>query len=1329
MPDVDADKPPSPEPVPSTAPLQIGSYRLVHPLGSGGMSSVFLATHVESGHEVALKVLPRSLAKNPTLLQRFLREAKSAESLEHPNIVAIYDRGSEQGRYYLVLEYVSGGDLHDWVRLNGPMPVDRAVGVAIEVARGLEFAAERGLIHRDLKPANILFTAEGHPKITDLGLAVQLSEEDERVTRDGTTVGTVDYMSPEQARDSRATSVRSDIYSLGCTLYHLLTGAPPFTGGTVPEKLKRHATETPPDLRIARPDVPEALAKIVSKMLAKRPEKRHASYADLVAELEKVPLDAGTHDGPLYALVDDGEEDLGSGFLKPGDNRAAAATRVIEPGRDGSNGAGRGAKPVASPSRPEINLAALAGLEDDKAPAARKRGRAAESEPRRPGPAGAAGEAGSASEAVLARGLTAPPPRVGGQPAGSPQDLNESIVRGLLLGGALVLIGLVVVWALRAGGGSEDAAGGPDEVAAAPVEGGPEPLEPPVPTPVPVPVARGPLAVPETAWTEPVDTDTPPAAEPALPDGLLRGFAPAWLGRDPAIPGPVQRVRRIPGPDDPGALPTIARAGATPAGTIEIADDGPFFESDLALVTRPRRVRAAAGYRPIVVLDPPRASSPGRPASAWVTIEGQHLVLEGLDLVVPLDAWPESLSAVFACPSGSLVLRDCTVTFAGSGSRRIVLARLGQGGAAAPPRLALERTWVSGPAVTAVEFHEGGGEVVLDRSVVLAGDAPVVDASRPPAVGAKGARRLVLFRDLLVSRQPLLQSATSATAPPVTVRALGTTVARLEGAAGASLIALRGNPPAGLAAAIDWAGDRNTFVGWNGWLSVDPGTGRRVDVADLAAARRTWGAQEGRSREETEPLHAELGAWATPVTLSSLAEGGLAPATLARVAPPTPGLAFRTLDRFEPRPAPPPLPDVPPRGATESTFNTAGAPWNGDLGKYLADQVPKRTAAAVFVRVRGHGRHTMSPYAVPDGVSLWIEVEPPAAGAGDPVTFAAAPGASAPALLSTRRGDLVIRGARFQRAGDSDLEHLIRVEDGHLALERCRLAAEGAVAGADGGRLVAFVAATTRTIPGRWSAAGGISSTANERPTARLDRCVLSTGGVAVEARLGHGVVWAGETAVAAGRAAFRLEPADVGRARFAADLQLIRCTVAAQGDFVEVGGWSGRTPGPNRPWLVATERCAFVDLAAAGGPPSVLLRGAADVLARGILTWQSDGDAYQPGRFAVAEGVDAGQAPTPDLRRDWVGLWGAVHIQAATGPPAASLQLAGGRSDPSRLAPESLRLVGPRADLGAPPEVVAPPPPPPVETRKAAAPGTGRPGQAPVKSIRPHGLPRGQPF
>ena len=292
--------------------IRIGSYRLTRSLGTGGMSSVFHAVHSESGNEVALKILPRSLAKNSAVLQRFLREAKNAEALEHPNIVAIYDRGVDQGRYYLVLEFIDGGDFHDRIRSTGPLSPAETISVARAVAEALKYAAGRGVIHRDVKPANILGSKAGLVKVADLGLALQAEADDERVTRDGTTVGTVDYMAPEQARDSRAASIQSDMYSLGCTLYYLLTGTPPYPGGDVAERLSRHFTQPAQDPRRARPEVPDVLAVIVLRLMAKKPDDRYADYDALIAALDAAagraaPVPSATES--LDALIDDDDDD------------------------------------------------------------------------------------------------------------------------------------------------------------------------------------------------------------------------------------------------------------------------------------------------------------------------------------------------------------------------------------------------------------------------------------------------------------------------------------------------------------------------------------------------------------------------------------------------------------------------------------------------------------------------------------------------------------------------------------------------------------------------------------------------------------------------------------------------------------------------------------------------------------------------------------------------------------------------------------------------------------------------------------------------------------
>ena len=218
------------------------------------------------------------------------------------------------------MEYVSGGDLHDGIQRNGPLGAVEAVSVVKSVAEGLKYAAGRGVIHRDIKPSNILRTPSGQIKIIDLGLALQGEFEDERVTREGTTVGTVDYMAPEQARDSRATSIRSDIYSLGCTFYYLLTGIPPFPGGDITDKL--HAARQiirSGRPRISAPDVPIEITSIIRIMMAKRPEDRFAAYDDLTAALEAVPLDATGTSSPVALMPLD--ETTGDDPLAAADDR------------------------------------------------------------------------------------------------------------------------------------------------------------------------------------------------------------------------------------------------------------------------------------------------------------------------------------------------------------------------------------------------------------------------------------------------------------------------------------------------------------------------------------------------------------------------------------------------------------------------------------------------------------------------------------------------------------------------------------------------------------------------------------------------------------------------------------------------------------------------------------------------------------------------------------------------------------------------------------------------------------------------------------------------
>jgi serine/threonine protein kinase len=273
-----------------TAELVLGHYLLLEPLGAGGMGQVFKARHCPLDRVVALKVLQRKYAENPTLVQRFQREARAAARLQHPNVVMALDAGDVRGRHYLAMEYVEGSDLAVLVERFGPFDVAQACDVIRQAALGLQHAHERGIVHRDIKPDNLLLTAsEGLVKILDLGL-VRLdylpdSGDGQSLTPLNKLLGTIDYIAPEQGRDAHGVDIRADLYSLGCTFYFLLAGRAPWAGVPAHDKLQKQQTEDPAPVESLRPGVPPAVAATVRKLMAKRPEDRFQTPAEVARVL------------------------------------------------------------------------------------------------------------------------------------------------------------------------------------------------------------------------------------------------------------------------------------------------------------------------------------------------------------------------------------------------------------------------------------------------------------------------------------------------------------------------------------------------------------------------------------------------------------------------------------------------------------------------------------------------------------------------------------------------------------------------------------------------------------------------------------------------------------------------------------------------------------------------------------------------------------------------------------------------------------------------------------------------------------------------------------
>jgi eukaryotic-like serine/threonine-protein kinase len=295
----------------------LGKYKLLDHLGTGGMSSVYLAEHVLMQRRVAIKVLPKHRVDDSTYLARFHREAQAAAALDHRNIVRAYDVDNEGNLHYFVMEYVEGRDLQHIVQDDGPLDYPVAAEYIRQAAEGLAYAHRAGLIHRDVKPANLLVDRKNVIKILDLGLA-RFGDEDKAsltVAFDENVLGTADYLAPEQALDSHGVDARADIYGLGCSLYFLLTGHPPFPGGTLPQRLMMHQKQQPASIYLDRPDAPQDLVDICAVMMAKKPEQRYQSAAEVANVLAQWQAAHG----------------------QPGSNKGSSSVRLLSVGAAGDS--------------------------------------------------------------------------------------------------------------------------------------------------------------------------------------------------------------------------------------------------------------------------------------------------------------------------------------------------------------------------------------------------------------------------------------------------------------------------------------------------------------------------------------------------------------------------------------------------------------------------------------------------------------------------------------------------------------------------------------------------------------------------------------------------------------------------------------------------------------------------------------------------------------------------------------------------------------------------------------------------------------------------------
>ena len=622
----------------------LGPVRLEHFVGGGGMGAVFRGLDTELNRTVAVKVLSTRQVGDGESLRRFKVEAQSAARLDHENIARVYYVGQDLGVRYIVFEYIDGINIRDLVNERGPLPVEDAVGFTFQIAEALAHACRRNVVHRDIKPSNVLVDEHGRAKLVDMGLARVHRQDrgDQDLTASGVTLGTFDYISPEQARDPRSADVRSDLYSLGCTLFFMLTGQPPFPGGTVLQKLLQHQADQAPDLQQFRADVPETVVHVVDNLLAKSPADRYQDPDALLADLLPLARQYGVPAAKVSANVWPAGLDAPEPFWRrhlpwiaptvllvgsalaldwlPGPSRLTGPVAVTPGGTAAAKPGKRPKTPAAPPpvgsstAAPAVAAAAAAA---PKAPVSAPAGEATVS--------GAGESAASASDKP--DGL---------QPAAEAAEATEAVAESP----------------------ANQSRTGDQPTSPAEVGGRETPATPP----------------PEAAPTESVGSN---GAGSSRTKESGAGPAPARRPVEPPVP-PVPPATE---PNEPG---TIVVAAEVPAGAeatfsslraaldaarsgdvVELRFDGVQKEKPFTIANKRLTIRAGQGFAPQLLFQPgPEELGRVPNLRSMITVLGGHLTLVNLqiELVIPPGVVADGVSLVETRSAKSVRLDRCWLT-------------------------------------------------------------------------------------------------------------------------------------------------------------------------------------------------------------------------------------------------------------------------------------------------------------------------------------------------------------------------------------------------------------------------------------------------------------------------------------------------------------------------------------------------------------------------------------------------------------------------------------------------------------------------------------------
>jgi serine/threonine protein kinase len=1181
--------------------VRIGKYEVLAHIATGGMGAVYKARDTENGNEVALKVLSPEMAAKPSMVERFRREAKHAAKLQHENVVTLHEFGEANRTCYLVMEFVNGVDLHEYIHRQGALDPNEALEIILQGCRALDHAYEQGLVHRDIKPSNFLLTQhEGRRvvKLTDLGLAREASNEEFRVTRAGTTVGTLDYMSPEQARDSGLADIRSDLYSLGGTWFHLLAGHAPFPKGGLGERLHRILHETAPDVRQFNPRVSEEMAAVLHRLLAKRPSQRYQTPAELLRDLEALqrgePLLT-----PRQAL----------------EHLAQDEGEVVEPRKKSRRGGDGRRTPRSVPNR------AGADTKSSK----------------------------STMEVPIAKEEESHPPY---------------LWYGIVGAAAIVLaVALAIGLSLRRGHRDKALVETPNVTPTLqPIPVVPKTATPNPPPRQDKPPDKNDE---RTLVVSPPKKPNWPAlyrrTEPFDAAALRKEIDAPW--NTPAATGPT--VEWIVGrfPSDPSGKTFASLAAACKAipdgatGILELRDNGPFFDVSAAVAGRSVVIRAAKGYHPLLVWDVQRMLDERRrnrrtPAEqsdppVFLNVKHGNLTLQDVHLAFQWPDVPSEGAAVLRVEDGDLDVRDCTFSVAGKPRDGITLAHF-VSDKLQTARCRFTRCHARGGKMSVLDLRAPGANVLFDHCLLVGDDTPLlrVRASDAKATHLQAVRSTMICGKNLVELRP--QAATDRD-PAFDWLGWDALLTRKNPEVGGELLRLVGDFGS---RQLKWRAVNCLYAGWGNLLAGSTS----IAGTDLAAWQHLWNRREGDAAQAdrwpaaVSPELAETPATAyrtanSPVAFAaSTSSEELLGCDLDRLPPARDNWLALTFERYPLfAPAPPEDADAPEIPfANDGLFHGARVDLtqNPDLGLYLNNvQKTYRFAPEVVLHLSGNGDCLTTPFHC-KGSNLVLYFEPPAEKM-EPLVLVPA-GRAAEALFDIEQGNLsVINGnLRFSNATEARvLPWLIKMRGGDLRLFRTHLL----VPPRDSG--IAF--------RGLISLVGSGDAAAERVRSCLLNESVLLSArdAIAVEG-IGARVLLKQTLAIAGGDALhLKLDP-DFSRQtngpNFAgkANVQCLleRATLSAAGAVLHLSDVAQTGP-PAEPVVLHSRDCGFVNLFGLTPRPS-LIKYEGEALTHGLLLWQSENDAFDRRLWFAALRAAPPVPKNAQARSSWIALWGSPNMR-----------------------------------------------------------------------------------